>query len=104
MGRARQKDYFVCPHCGANVPAGAMSCRDCGADDETGWSENAGEWEDNVPSSGHGSDDELDYDEFIARELPNQAPVSGRRRVWTVVVAIVILAFLIWALGQFRSM
>ena len=101
MGRARQRDDFVCPHCGARVPVGATSCRHCGSDDETGWSESAGEWEDNVPSSGYGSDDEFDYDGFVAKEFPDQAPVSGRRRVWTVVVAIVILAFLVWALTRF---
>ncbi len=32
-------DYFICPHCGAEVPFGAPACPECGSDDETGWSE-----------------------------------------------------------------
>lgn len=32
-------DYFICPHCGAEVPSGAPACPECGSDDETGWSE-----------------------------------------------------------------
>ena len=33
--------YFICPHCGAEVPAGAAACPQCGSDEETGWSEAA---------------------------------------------------------------
>jgi hypothetical protein len=32
-------DYFICPHCGAEVDIGAVVCPECGSDDETGWSE-----------------------------------------------------------------
>ncbi len=32
-------DYFVCPHCYAEVPSGAPACPKCGSDEETGWSE-----------------------------------------------------------------
>ena len=32
-------DYFVCPHCGAQVDIDATACPECGSDDETGWSE-----------------------------------------------------------------
>ncbi len=32
-------DYFVCPNCGAEVPVKALSCPECGSDEETGWSE-----------------------------------------------------------------
>jgi len=31
-------DYFVCPHCDARVSINALSCPECGSDDETGWS------------------------------------------------------------------
>ncbi|XAM00829.1 hypothetical protein OT109_05460 [Phycisphaeraceae bacterium D3-23] len=30
---------FDCPNCGDPVPGGALACPSCGADDETGWSE-----------------------------------------------------------------
>ncbi|MDX2186238.1 MAG: zinc ribbon domain-containing protein [Opitutaceae bacterium] len=28
---------FECPVCGAEVRKGALSCRECGADERTGW-------------------------------------------------------------------
>jgi len=34
---ARARETFPCPVCGADVPAGAVSCKACGADDATGW-------------------------------------------------------------------
>ena len=30
-----------CPVCGAAVPSGAKSCRECGADERSGWDEEA---------------------------------------------------------------
>lgn len=33
-------DYFICPHCEAQVPLGAAACPECGSDEKTGWSEN----------------------------------------------------------------
>lgn len=30
---------FECPNCGAQVPGDALSCPECGSDDDTGWSE-----------------------------------------------------------------
>ena len=33
-----QNDYFICPHCDARVDNDALSCPECGSDDETGWS------------------------------------------------------------------
>jgi hypothetical protein len=35
------RETFPCPHCGYEVPDGALACPDCGSDDETGWSETA---------------------------------------------------------------
>ncbi len=34
-------DTFPCPNCGFEVPDGALSCPECGSDEETGWSETA---------------------------------------------------------------
>ena len=31
-------DWFTCPVCGEEVPAGALACPECGSDDKTGWS------------------------------------------------------------------
>ncbi|MEZ5323426.1 MAG: hypothetical protein R3F34_19690 [Planctomycetota bacterium] len=37
--KRREPDWFVCPVCGSDVPVGALACKECGSDDETGWSE-----------------------------------------------------------------
>jgi hypothetical protein len=34
-------ETFGCPHCGADVPVGALACPVCGSDENTGWSEQA---------------------------------------------------------------
>ena len=34
-------DFFLCPHCGAEVPRKALACPSCGSDENTGWSEEA---------------------------------------------------------------
>ena len=34
-----KNNYFVCPHCDARVDINALSCPECGSDDETGWSD-----------------------------------------------------------------
>ena len=97
MARKRKPDTFVCPHCGADVPVGARVCRECGSDDETGWSDDAEVWGAGIPG-GYGDDDDFDYDEFVEQELPQQAPVSSGRLLktwaWRVLVAIVCVAVL----------
>lgn len=34
-------DYFICPHCGAEVDLDAVVCAVCGSDDDTGWADGA---------------------------------------------------------------
>ncbi|MEO0476845.1 MAG: zinc ribbon domain-containing protein [Planctomycetota bacterium] len=38
MHQQANDDWFTCPVCGGEVPANALACPHCGADDETGWS------------------------------------------------------------------
>ena len=67
--RARRKDdYFVCPHCGAQVRAGARACPECGSDEQTGWAEGADKWAAGIPT-GYAGEDEFDYKEFVRREF-----------------------------------
>lgn len=55
-------DDFVCPHCGAELRAGAKFCPECGSDENTGWSEDTyldgvslpGETEDHSPAASSG--------------------------------------------------
>ena len=74
--RKPEHDYFVCPHCGADVPMKAAACRECGSDNETGWSQDAHVWEAGIPA-GYGGDDDFDYDEFIERDLPDHTNTAA---------------------------
>jgi zinc-ribbon domain len=102
MKSKRKEDFFVCPHCGAEVPMSAAACRECGSDNETGWSEDADVWEAGI-TSGYGGDDDFDYDEFIERELPDRAENSAGRRAtkWglRVVIAMVCVGLLAYLLS-----
>ena len=99
MAKRRTKgDYFRCPHCGAKVRRGALACPKCGSDDETGWSENADQWQADIPA-GYADDDDFDYDEFVADEFPQHATRRAKgahaKWVWGIVVVLVCLALLL---------
>jgi hypothetical protein len=70
----KQPPVFVCPHCGTEVKAGAVVCPGCGSDETTGWAEDAGKWEADIPT-GYGPEEGFSYREFVRREFPGQ---SGR--------------------------
>ena len=97
MKRKRKPGTFVCPHCGAEVPVGAPACRECGSDEQTGWSEGADVWGAGIPA-GYGRDEDFDHDEFVEQELPGQAAVPAGRSLkiwaWRVFIVIVCLVFL----------
>jgi hypothetical protein len=94
--RRADDDYFLCPCCGARVAVGAKFCRQCGADAEVGWDP---EGLDGDLNGGYQDDDDFDYEEFVAREFPQQAePRPGRifrRAVWTFLVLIVCAALIL---------
>jgi ribosomal protein L40E len=97
MKRKRNPDWFACPHCGADVQSDAKVCRNCGSDDETGWSEDADVWGAGI-DAGYGDDDDFDYDEFVERELPEHATAPPgkllKRWAWRAIVALVCIALL----------
>ena len=66
--KPEQRETFICPNCGAEVPTGSLSCPECGSDEETGWSEDADVWSADT-STGYAEDDEFDYDKFVAQEF-----------------------------------
>mgnify|MGYP001172082579 CR=1 FL=1 len=59
-----------CPNCGATLAKNADACPECGADEETGWNEDA-YWQDLGVT-----DDEFDYDEFVEREFGEKERVT----------------------------
>src|SRR5580765_5868287 len=69
-------DDFICPNCGAEVPANALACPGCGADEKTGWSPE-------TIYDGTGiedpDDDEFDYEDWKRREVDGKSP---RRTKW----------------------
>ena len=83
-GAQKVERYFTCPHCGAQVPADAAACPECGSDNETGWSDDAA------------YDDLLLYDD----ELPTDSPKPARWHTYLIVIvaALTLSAYLAYAL------
>lgn len=82
----------ICPNCGAEVPRKARACPECGACDETGWSERARYDGLDLP------DDSFDYDEFTRREFGEARRSPPRRWLIPVAAGLLILALLGWLL------
>ena len=79
----------ICPNCGAEVPDKARACPECGADEKTGWSEQAQAQRLGLP------DDSFDYDEFVKEEFGAGSKVRPRgvRWFWWVVTVLLLAAF-----------
>ena len=78
-------DYFICPNCGAEVPATARACPECGSDEETGWSEAA--------DYAHLLPEDLDNDDLPPYPLSGTSPQSRKKwSAWYRYVAILLLA------------
>ena len=84
-------DEFICPVCGATVPAKARACPECGSDEQTGWSDQAGESELDLPDS------EFNYQDFVDREFGTAKPVPrGMTTFWWIVALLVLGTFLLF--------
>ena len=83
-------ETFPCPHCGEAVKVGARICRSCGANDECGWNDD----DQFGYSDGEYSQDDFDYDDFVANEFPDPTHVSdaGTRKMWLRLVILALLA------------
>ena len=88
----------ICPHCGAEVPRKARACPECGADEQTGWSEEAQGQRLGLPQ------DQFDYDEFVREEFgaENRMRPRGIRWFWWAVAVLLLAAFAYAFLRQFR--
>lgn len=88
--RKRPVETFECPHCGELVKVGALACRECGSDVQTGWQ----------------SAEEIDYQSLELPEgygdesdQPGAAGRSGSPSAGVVVVALVVAAAMaLWAI------
>jgi hypothetical protein len=73
------------------VPPNARACPECGADEETGWSEEAWQNESDLP------DDEFDYEGFIRREFEGRPPDGpGVHWFWWLVGLLLLGVLLVW--------
>jgi rRNA maturation protein Nop10 len=80
----------ICPNCGAEVPPNARACPECGADEQTGWSEPAQYDRLGLP------DENFDYEDFVKREFGRHKPIPrGLHWFWWVVGVLVLGAF-VW--------
>lgn len=81
----------ICPNCGASVPRSAKACPQCGADEETGWAEDAQAGGLDLP------DEEFNYDDFVEREFGGKKPVPrGIHWFWWLVALLLVIAFLVF--------
>ncbi len=79
----------ICPNCGAKIPPKARACPECGADEQTGWSEEAHAGGLDLP------DENFDYNDFVKREFGSKSPVPrGIHWFWWVVALVVAAAFI----------
>ena len=82
----------ICPNCGEPVPPRSVACPQCGADEQTGWSDQATLERLGVPSQ------EFDYQEYLKEEFaskPSRARPRGISFLWWAVAIL-----LLWILLQ----
>jgi uncharacterized membrane protein YvbJ len=101
MKRSIQKkseDWFVCPHCGAQVSTKASACPQCGSDETTGWSDEADKWAADIPT-GY-SQEEFENNEFNKQQsLQKDKTLGMSPRLFAILIAVLILAiFLLFVL------
>jgi uncharacterized membrane protein YvbJ len=78
----------VCPNCGADVPNRARACPECGACEETGWSDEAHVGGLDLPG------EEFDYDEFVQKEFgPKSKLPAGISPMWWITAIILLIVF-----------
>ncbi|HKP98542.1 MAG TPA: zinc-ribbon domain-containing protein [Fibrobacteria bacterium] len=88
-------DWVACPHCGERIDRTAKSCRHCGSDDNTGWSEA-------TYLDGLDLPEEGEYEDGLEAEgFKKPAPAPNRVLMGAVSVGI-LLVFALWLLrGMF---
>ncbi|MBM4061925.1 MAG: hypothetical protein FJ265_12640 [Planctomycetes bacterium] len=99
-GRGKpRREIFACPHCGADVPVGSRSCKECGSDASTGWQD-----QEEIDYQG------LDLPQGYSRDEdhPARGGTGGflpeRRPLWFVVAAILlVLVFVAFAVLRWRG-
>jgi len=89
--RVRLRTPEVCPVCGEDVPRDALACPQCGADDKSGWREDADTY-DGVDLPEH----HFNYGDFVWQEFGSQAKPAGLKTIWWIVGIGLIVAFVLY--------
>lgn len=81
----------LCANCGAEIPRDARACPECGADEKTGWSEEAKTAGLDLP------EEDFDYEEFVKREFSEKkSPIPRGIHWFWWLVAVIIAVILVW--------
>ncbi len=86
-----------CANCGAAIPRSAKACPECGADERTGWRENADSIYDGLDLPDEAFEDEGSA--AGAKRARNPARVNGVPWYWWAVGVALIGALVAWVLG-----
>jgi uncharacterized membrane protein YvbJ len=88
--QVKPKTPDVCPACGEDVPRGSLACRECGADHNSGWREDADAYDAlDLP------DEDFNYDKFVREEFGSRAKPTGVRTLWWVAAIVLIVVFVV---------
>lgn len=98
-----QIEFLDCPHCGKRVVVSAKVCHHC-----KGWLRRPAGPDDEESEAHHASNDggydtsneDFDYDEFIAEEFPDRDQGLSFRKRWKYVSILLLIVFAILFLVQ----
>lgn len=86
-----KREFFECPHCGADVAVGAKACKECGSDSTAGWQ----------------SEEEVEYQSldlpegYATREDHPGGPLPTQRSPWFwIVVGVLVVLLLVFAVWR----
>ncbi len=85
-----QPETFPCPNCGEEVPAGAPCCPECGADENTGWSQDTMYDDLDLPDSNEGSEGHDLDSQLESAPYGRKLPIA----VVSIIVVLLVIAFL----------
>jgi hypothetical protein len=86
----------ICPNCGADVPATAKACPECGACEQTGWSEEAYVSRLELPESS------FDYQEYLRDEFGEEKRrPPGLNWLWWSVAVLLAIFMVFWVFRNF---